>query len=201
MKKLTSILLLFISSFALVGLTACSGSDSPESISAGFWEAVQDHDMEKAKQLATWDTVEYLKILKTKNFHPERFELGDKMEGEARAEIDTVLFTTKQGKSGIKVPGVTVLLKTEQGWRVDVKKTLGSVIKYSVNNMFDQLNGLMKEGIKEFDKTLSESVNELGRAIEEGTEEFKKELGRPIFPPKNNKPPIPAIKTPQGQQI
>ncbi len=200
MKKLISIASLFI--IILIGLTACSGSDSPESVSSDFWEAVQDRDMEKAKQLATWDTVEYLKILKAKNFHPERFELGDKMMGEARAEIDTTLYTTRQGKSGIKVPGVTVLLKTEQGWRVDVKKTLGSVIKYSVNNMFDQLNGLVKEGIKEFDKTLSESVNELGKAIEEGTEEFKKELGRPIFPPKdNNKPPIPAIKTPQGQQI
>lgn len=201
MKKLISITSLFI--IILIGLIACSGSgsDSPESVSSAFWNAVQDRDMEKAKQLATWDTVEYLKILKAKNFHPERFELGDKMMGEARAEIDTTLYTTRQGKSGIKVPGVTVLLKTKQGWRVDVKKTLGSVIKYSVNNMFDQLNGLVKEGIKEFDKTLSESMNELGKAIEEGTEEFKKELGRPIFPPRDNKPPIPAIKTPQGQQI
>jgi len=201
MKNIKLIISIFSITLIILGLTSCSGSDSPDSISADFWKAVQNRDMEKAKQLSTWDTVEYLKILKAKNFHPERFELGEKMVGEMRAEIDTVLFTTKQGKSGIKVPGVTVLLKTEQGWRVDVKKTLGSVVKYSVNNMFDQLNGLMKEGVKEFDKTLSESINELGKALEEGAEELKKELARPIFPPKNTKPSVPAIKTPQGQQI
>jgi len=201
MKNIKLIMSIFSITLIILGLTACSSSDSPDSISADFWEAVQNRDMEKAKQLSTWDTVEYLKILKAKNFHPERFELGEKMMGETRAEIDTVLFTTKQGKSGIKVPGVTVLLKTEQGWRVDVKKTLGSVIKYSVNNMFDQLNGLMKEGINEIDKTLSESINELGKTLEEGAEELKKELARPIFPPQNTKPSVPAIKTPQGQQI
>ncbi len=193
MKQIKTIIAI-LSLLTLVGLTACSGTNTPESISADFWEAVQNRNMEKAKQLSTWDTVEYLKILKAKNFHPERYELGDKMVGETRAEIDTMLYTTKQGKSGVKVPGVTVLLKTEQGWRVDVKKTLGSVIKYSVNNMFDQLNGLMKEGIKEFDKTLSESVNELGKALQDSAEEIQKELARPIFPPQNKKPVIPSDK-------
>ena len=176
--------------FALVGLSACSGSESPEGISSKFWQAVQDRDMETAKQLSTWNTVEYLKILKARNFHPERFDLGDKMLGDTRAEINTTLYTTKQGKSGIKVPGVTVLLKTDHGWKVDVKKTLGSVIKYSVNNMFDQLNGLMKEGIKEFDSTLSDSIGELGKALEEGAEELKKELARPIFPQQNKRPDV-----------
>lgn len=201
MKNLTRILSAFVAVFIFVGLTACSGSDSPESVTADFWDAVQDRDMEKAKQLATWDTVEYLKILKAKNFHPERYELGDKMSGDSRAEIDTILYTTKQGKSGIKVPGVTVLLKTEKGWRVDVKKTLGSVIKYSVNNVFGQLNGLLEEGVKELDKTLSDTVNELGKTLKDSADELKKELNRPIFPPQNNRPPIPPIKTPQGQQI
>jgi len=201
MKNLTRRLSALFFVFVFIGLTACSGSDSPESVSADFWEAVQDRNMEKAKQLSTWDTVEYLKILKAKNFHPERFELGDKMAGDSRAEIDTTLYTTKQGKSGIKVPGVTVLLKTDQGWRVDVKKTLGSVIKYSVNNVFDQLNGLLEEGVKELDKTISESVNELGQTLKDSADELKKELNRPIFPRQNTKPPVPPIKTPQGQQI
>ena len=83
-------------------------------------------------------------------------------------------------------------MKTEQGWKVDVKKTLGSVIKQSVNNIFDQLNGLMQQGIKEFDKTFSESLNELGKALEDGAEELKKELNKPVSP---------SNKAPKGQQI
>ena len=184
--------------FLLLTLTACSSSDSPEAISEQFWEAVQERDMETAKQLSTWDTVEYLKILKVKNFHPERFELGDKMLGDTRAEVDTILFTSKHGKSGIKVPGVTVLLKTKKGWRVDVKKTLSSVIKYSVNNVFDQINGLMKDGIKEIDKSLSESINELGKTLEDSAEELKKEFSRPIFPQKQK---VPDTQVPKRQQI
>lgn len=192
------ILLLILSLFVL---TACSSSETPEAVSEKFWNAVQERDMEMAKQLSTWNTVEYLKILKIKNFHPERFELGERMLGETRAEVDTVLYTTTQGKSGIKVPGVTVLLKTKYGWRVDVKKTLSSVIKYSVNNVFDQINGLMKEGIKEIDKSLSESINELGRTLEESADELKQEFSRPIFPQRSTKPVVPAIRTPKGQPI
>lgn len=188
---------LFLSLFLV--LSGCTGQDDPKSVSTKFWKAVQARDMETAKQVATWDTVDYLKYLKAEKLHPERFELGDVMQGDTRAEVSTTLFTTKMGKAGVKVPGITMLVKTEQGWRVDVKKTLGSVVKHTMNNVFDQLNGLMQEGINELDKTLSESMDELGRAIEEGAKELKQELSKPIFPPKNNK--IPPIQTPKGQQI
>ena len=136
--------------------------------------------------------------MKIEKLHPERFELGEEMLGDTRAEVATVLYTNKQGKSGVKVPGVTVLLKTEKGWRVDVKKTLGSVVTHTVNNVFDQINDLMKEGIDELDKSLSNSMKELGKALEEGAEELRKELAKPVYPPQNKKAPI---NTPQGQQI
>lgn len=167
-------------------ISSCGGnSSSPKDVSKQFWEAVKERDMEKAKQLSTWDTVDYLKYLKSERLHPERFELSDEMLGENRAEVSTTLYTSKQGKSGIKVPGVTVLVKIEQGWRVDVKKTLGTVVKHTVNNVFDQLNGLMQEGVNELDKALSESMNELGKALDESAKELRNELNKPMFPNEN----------------
>jgi len=180
-------------------LNGCTQPDTPKSVSEQFWKAVQVRDMESAKQMATWDTVDYLKYLKNEKLHPERFELGEVMQGETRAEVATTLYTQKQGKSGIKVPGVTVLVKTEQGWRVDVKKTLNSVIKHTVNNVFNQLNGFMQEGIKELDKTLSESLDEVGKAIEESTKELREELSKPLFPQSDNQPKV--IDKPLGKQI
>ncbi|MEE9309914.1 MAG: hypothetical protein V3U64_02755 [Cocleimonas sp.] len=186
-----------ISLFFILG--GCNQPDTPKSVSETFWKAVQARDMETAKQVATWDTVDYLKYLKAEKLHPERFELGEVMEGETRAEVATTLYTQKQGKSGIKVPGVTVLLKTEKGWRVDVKKTLNSVVKHTINNVFDQLNGFMQEGLKELDKSLSESMDEVGKALEEGAKELRQELSKPLFPENNNQPRV--IDKPLGKQI
>lgn len=189
--------LLFVSVFLI--LSGCTQPDTPKSVSEQFWKAVQVRDMEAAKQVATWDTVDYLKYLKKEKLHPERFELGEVMLGETRAEVVTVLYTQKQGKSGIKVPGVTVLVKTEQGWRVDVKKTLNSVIKHTIDNVFNQLNGFMQEGLKELDKSLSDSMDEVGKALEEGAKELRKELSKPLFPPSENQPRV--IDKPLGKQI
>jgi hypothetical protein len=169
-------------------MTACTETASPRAVSEQFWKAVQVRDMETAKQLSTWDTVDYLKYLKANKLHPERFDLGEEMIGENKAEITTTLYTSRQGKSGIKVPGVTVLVKIDQGWRVDVKKTLGTVVKQTVNNVFDQLNGLMQEGVTELDKVLSESMNELGKALDEGAKELKQQLNKPIFPRQDKQP-------------
>lgn len=163
--------------------------DSPKSVADSFWKAVQQRDMETAKNFATWDTVDYLKYLKTEKIHPERFELGEAMVGDTTAEIVTTLYSSKQGKSGVKVPGKTLLIKTEQGWRVNVKSTLASVVRHSVDNVFEQLNGFMREGVKELDKAFSESLKEIERALEKGANELKNELSKPSLTPPSKKIP------------
>lgn len=180
-KSIFTILLLVFS----LSVTACNQSESPADISKQFWDAVQARDMESAKLVATWDTVAYLKFLNTDKLHPERFELGEQMVGDTRAEVATILYTSKLGKSGIKLPGVTVLVKTDKGWLVNVKKSMASVVKHSANNVFDQLNGLMQEGIKDLDTSFSEAMNELSSTLEESAEELKRELSKPLFAPKN----------------
>ncbi len=187
--------------FVLFTLSACNANkaESPKEVSQAFWQAIQERDMESAKIMATWETVDYLKYLNTDKLHPERFELGEQMTGETRAEVSTILYTSKQGQSGVKVPGVTVLVKTSHGWRVNVKKSMTSVVKYTANNIFDQLNGLVQEGVKGLDETLSESMNELGRVIEEGTQELKKELSKPLLMPNERIPQM--EKNHSGKQI
>ena len=182
-KKCVHMLPVLVILFSLVACNA-NKADSPKQVSQAFWQAIQDRDMESAKIMATWDTVDYLKYLNTDKLHPERFELGEQMIGETRSEVSTVLYTSDFGESGIKMPGVTVLVKTSHGWRVNVKKSMTSVVKYTANNIFDQLNGLMQEGVKGLDESLSESMNELGRVIEEGTQELKRELSKPLLMPK-----------------
>ena len=176
--------------FFILFLAGCSddASDSPEAVTTIFWQAVIDKDMEQAKALATWDTVDYLKYINHSKTHPERFELGETMMGEKSAEIGVILHTGGQGKKSIRIPGRTILVKTEHGWRIDVKKSLGSVIKHTVNNVFDQLNNMMQQGINELDQSFSESMKEISKGLEEGTKELQQELEKalPDTPIKQN---------------
>jgi len=180
-------------------MSACTEGSSPQSVSKQFWQAVTERDMETAKQLSTWDTVDYLKYLKAEKLHPERFELGEEMLGDTSAEIATALFTKRQGKSGIKVPGVTVLVKIEQGWRVDVKKTLSSVVEKTVDNVFNQFNGFLQEGLQQLDKSLSESMKEIGKALEDGARDLRNELNKEF--PKQKRPVVPQNGEHSGKPI
>lgn len=189
---------------AALMLSACQSASTPKGVSNEFWQAVQQRDMEKAKNLSTWETVDYLKYFNSQRLHPARFELGDEMVGKTQSSVVVTLYSSQAGKSGIKIPGQTDLVKTRYGWRVDVKKTLGSIAQHTVDNAFDQLNGLMQKGVQELDKALSKSLNDIGKALEEGAKELKKELSQPISP--NHHPKIKpfAPKTapePNGRQI
>ena len=178
-----------------LSLFGCGGPESPEVVTKGFWQAVVDKDMEQAKQYSTWDTVEYLKYLTSKKTHPERFDMGEQMVGESSAEIAITLHSNPQGTESVRIPGKTVLIKTAHGWRVDVKKSLGSVVKQTVNNVFDQLNSMMQKGIQELDKSFSDSMNDIGKSLEEGAKELQKELDKSLPTSPN------ANKAPQGQEI
>ena len=187
MKKHLITLPFFLLLFLLAG---CGGEPtaSPKSAAKAFWQAVIDKDMEKAKNLATWDTVDYLKYLNNSKIHPERFDLGEEMIGEKTAEIGVILHSKSQGQESIRIPGRTVLVKTDHGWRVDVKKSLGSVIKHTVNNVFDQLNNMMQKGIKELDKSFSDSMEDISKGLEEGAKELQRELDKamPEMPTQKN---------------
>lgn len=169
-------------------LSGCNSepTDSPENTAKVFWQAVVDKDMEQAKSLATWDTVTYLKYLNNSKTHPERFDLGEQKIGDKTAEIAVILHSNAQGEESIRVPGRTVLVKTEHGWRVNVKKSLGSVVKESVNNVFDQLNNMMQKGIKELDKSFSDSMEEISKGLEEGAKELQQELDKALPDNKKN---------------
>ena len=103
-------------------LIGCNAKEAtPESVAAEFWQAVVEKDMEKAKNLATWDSVDYLKYIRSGQLKPERYELGEVMRGDRTAVIATMLYSSPQGQASVKIPGRTALVSTEHGWRVDLK--------------------------------------------------------------------------------
>jgi len=184
--------------FVSLMLVACNAKlDTPESVAADFWQAVIDQDMEKAKALASWDSVDYLKYIRSGQLKPERYELGEALKNEHTATIETMLYSQPQGQASMRIPGRTVLVNTEHGWRVDLEETIGSTVKETMGTVFDQLNNLMQEGLKGLDQQLSDSMKEMGDALEKGAQELRNELSQPPF--NQESPNTPAV--PEGQRI
>ncbi|MCK5918075.1 MAG: hypothetical protein KAG34_06600, partial [Cocleimonas sp.] len=65
----------------------------------------------------------------------------------------------------------------------------GSVIKHTVNNVFDQLNNMMQKGIKELDKSFSNSMEDISKGLEEGAKELQRELDKAIPETHKNESP------------
>ena len=186
-----------MSMFAVLLVGCGEKAKTPESVAAEFWQAVIDQDMETAKTLASWDTVDYLRYIRSGQLKPARFELGEITPGDRSAVIETTLHSQPHGQSSIRIPGQTVLIKTEQGWRIDLKETIGSTVKETVGTVFDQLNSIMKQGLQGLDKELSSSMKEVEKALKEGVNELQKELSKPPFNNEQNRPE-PAV---EGQSI
>jgi hypothetical protein len=160
-------------------LASCVSSDQQQvrDTANNFWQAVLNEDMETAKQLVTWDSVEYLKFLNSDKLAAQRFETGELQITDGVAEVATVLYGGE--KADMKVPLRTVLIRHEDGWLVDVQKTLGSMVSGAMGTIVDQLNSFMQEGLKGLDDSLSESIDQLGKTLEHGLQDLQKELSKP----------------------
>jgi len=93
----------------------------------------------------------------------------------------------------MEIPVRTILIRSKDAWQVDVQKTLGSMVSGAMDAVVDQLNIFMENGLKDLDRTLADSVNELNQSLKQGVDQLKKDLATPpIAPPSPASPPPPS---------
>lgn len=191
LKRFYTVLLLGLLALALSGCIFSSESQQARDITEKFWKAVLQEDMETAKQLATWESAQYLQFLSSKSVAAQRFETGEVRVEGATAEVATVLYGGQ--KADMQIPLRTVLVRNKDNhWQVDIQKTLGSMVSGAMGAVADQLNKFMKQGLQELDKALADSVQELNQHLQQGVDQLKKELTEPLVPPSQTPPPAPA---------
>ncbi|WP_020559890.1 hypothetical protein [Thiofilum flexile] len=169
-------------------LGGCMGEDSkdPQAIANQFWNAVTTNDMETAKNLTTWDSVQYLSFLKTAQLNPQRYELGElkMLENNTKAEIPTVLHGGELGN--VNIPVRTILVKVNEEWRIDVQSTLGALIQGTMGAVVNELNGLLQQGLKGLDEKMNKTLDGLGEQLNKSLDKLQKDLQ--ISPPVNEEP-------------
>lgn len=158
----------------LSGCLFSSESQNAVAVTEAFWQSIQDKDMEKAKQLSTWESTEYLKFVQSDKINAQRFETGEVKVTETSAEVATIIYGGNKGD--VKIPARTVLLRVDNDWRVDVQKTMGSIVSGAMGAVVDELNGFMQDSLKGVDKALSEGIGELGRALDQGIKQLQEDL-------------------------
>lgn len=182
------LLSLFVGLFLISGCMSSEQQQARE-VANSFWQAVLDKDMETAKGLVTWESVEYLKFLSNDKVIAQNFETGELQITDGVAEIATVLNSGSTAE--MQIPVRTVLVRHEDGWLVDVQKTLGSMVSGAMGSIVDQLNSFMQDGLKGLDESLSDSIDQLGKTLENGLQDLQKELSKPpVVPHKNDKQAI-----------
>ncbi len=188
-------------------LTACGEkTQTPQEVAEQFWQSAQEGKLDSAKQLVSWDTAGYLKYFKDEKFVIKRVEFGESEAQDDLVKIDTTLILEKKEGSDIRIPTQTILVKTENVWRVQLKQTLAAVINQTLNAAANQFNQMLKEGMQELSKALSGSMSEITKSLEEGAKglgealdgnakqfgeslnKLQQELEKSLPPPKDNTP-------------
>ncbi|MBO0613297.1 MAG: hypothetical protein RL122_457 [Pseudomonadota bacterium] len=172
---------LLVMSMCLSGCIFSSESQQAREVTNTFWQAVLNADMETAKDLTTWESAQYLQFLSSKSLAAKRFETGEiKIDGTT-AEVATLLYGGEKGD--MEIPVRTILIRNKDAWQVDVQKTLGSMVSGAMDAVVDQLNIFMENGLKDLDRALADSVNELNQSLKQGVDQLKKDLATPPTAP------------------
>ncbi len=145
-------LLLIFLTFVFFG---CSSKNiSPATISKDFWKAQKQNDIEYAKKLTVKESTS--KTTLYKKIKIKAVDIGEIKEDKNTATITTKLYL-KGDKDIDEVEFLTVLDKTDKGWRVNMSHTkrnlyleIGKQVTGDFGSMFENFKDVFENLIKDF---------------------------------------------------
>ncbi|MGV6810555.1 MAG: hypothetical protein ACWA5U_11855 [bacterium] len=171
---ITRVILMLMLGLSLSACIFSSDSQNARSVAEDFWQAVLEKDMDKAKMLVTWESLDYLKYLSSNHVSAQRIETGEVQITDNLAEVATILYAGNDGAT--QVPARTVLLKVDNVWQVDVQRTMGSIVSGTMGAVVNEINDFMQQTIQGVDKALSSEIDKWGKSLDDGMKQLQKEL-------------------------
>ncbi len=145
---------LLLTFLAFVFFGCSSKNISPATISADFWKAQKQNDIEDAKKLTVKESTS--KTTLYKKIKIKAVDFGEIKEDKNRATIETKLYL-KGDKDIDEVEFLTVLDKTDKGWRVNMHNTkknlyleIGKQVTGDFGSMFENFKDVFENLIKDF---------------------------------------------------
>lgn len=172
--------------FFILALASCQSPETPDQVALKFWQAMAANDLASAEQYTTSESRPLLQSPEQK-FQGASFAIGQividndqaRVETEARQANDkTTTFTT-------------FLVKEEQQWRVDYRRTRYSLSEDIFNGLFDSLKNIGEN----LNKQLEQQMPEIEKEMESFGQELKKQLDSLGEELEKSFPPPPEKKT------
>jgi hypothetical protein len=145
---------LLLTFLAFVFFGCSSKNISPATISKDFWKAQKQNDIEYAKKLTVKESTS--KTTLYKKIKIKAVDFSEVKEDENRATIATKLYL-KGDKDIDEVEFLTVLDKTDKGWRVNMSSTkrnlyleIGKQVTGDFGSMFENFKDVFENLIKDF---------------------------------------------------
>jgi len=132
-------------------LSGCGVSDSPDKTAKQFWQAMADNNLEKARSLATADSVDRVslqngKVIDNISFADDiKFDESDKNRASISTEMD--IYYSDEVQEPFHLSFNTGLVKEQDLWKVDFDNTLGSMVSSTIIELGSELkNSLQQAG-------------------------------------------------------
>jgi hypothetical protein len=159
---------------AVLLAVACAPSEpAPRQAAGEFWEALRAGDREAARARSTSATAHRVDRLQAGRRIDEVL-LGETLAGERSAIVRTSLATSLDG-SPLHTTFDTHLVRTADGWRVDVAATERDLTAAIVAGSIALFGDAVGRGVEEFGEVLQQGAAEISRAIREALEELERE--------------------------
>ena len=152
----------------LVILSACQSPKSADEITLAFWQAMAKNDPTTAKKYASADSQILLESPIEQKLENATFTVGEIVINGSQARVETQVRQSNSENTFFP----TFLIKDEQHWLVDYKRT-----QYSLSD--DMFNGLFKS-LKNIEDNLNKQLEQQIPLIEKEMELFAQELKKQL---------------------
>jgi hypothetical protein len=159
--------------FCVLLLYGCQAA-SPEEVTLKFWQDLAQGQLDSAKKQATIDTQTIVNINAIDKHSP--INIGELVADELNASVTTTI-----NRNNKPVTFNTVLLKEDDGWKVDFQQTHTNIamvpfegIAKSLQDIGDTFTNQLEQQIPLIEKEVESLGNELKGEIEKFGETLKK---------------------------
>jgi len=170
--------------FALLFISGCQTSKSPEQVTQSFWQALAQGQVENAKKYVTQDSQHLVNPQDIDKFSTIKINAANIDEEDAR--VETTITRNKQ-----IVAFDTVLQKENDAWKVDYLQTQMNISMLPLGDVIKSLQNLGGTFAKQLEKQLpllQKEMESLGKDLKDQIDQFNRSLEKSI-PPGNTKPP------------